>query len=307
MSVRLPPPGGISTCTLVPMAANQARPRTIRAATTSAAAPTTPRSTPEESDSSDDDFFSAPRRLKRSERLARQIASGLLADRTAPGTSLPDEKQMADQYGVARSTLRESLRLLETWGVLTVKTGRTGGPLVTMPSPADLGLHVGVVMQAANATLGDVLDAREVMDSLMARRAAIFITDAQLEALAVSLRSMQRALDRPAAFETHTKTYYEILLAASRNPALAVLSGSLRTIATRVLGSMRYSNEWRGESLTLRRAVLRALAAGDPDEAEKRTMDFRSASRRYIASLDPTIFERPIDILKLDLDDDASA
>ena len=211
---------------------------------------------------------------------------------------------MADDYGVARSTLREALRLLETWGVLTVKTGRAGGPLVTMPNPSDLGLHVGVVMQAANATLGDVLDAREVMDSLMARRAAVFITDAQLEELAISLRSLQQAVGRPHQFETHTKGYYDILLEASRNPALAVLSGSLRTIAARMLKPMRYSNEWRDESLALRRALMRALAMGDPEEAEKRMLEFRSASRRYISTLDPTIFERPIDILALDLDED---
>lgn len=287
------------------MAASDAARRKTSAVAARTDPPSSAVSPPEASiDSSDDDYSASPRRLKRSERLARQIASELLSKRPAPGTSLPDEKQMADDYGVARSTLREALRLLETWGVLTVKTGRAGGPLVTMPSPSDLGLHVGVVMQAANATLGDVLDAREVMDSLMARRAAIFITDAQLEELAISLRALQQAVSRPHQFETLTKRYYDILLEASRNPALAILSGSLRTIAARILEPMRYSNEWREQSLALRRALMRALAMGDPEEAEKRMLEFRSASRQYISTLDPTIFERPIDILALDLDED---
>ena len=115
---------------------------------------------------------------------------------------------------------------------------------------------------------------------------------ASREALLVFLQSLQR------------KSYYDILLEASRNPALAVLSGSLRTIAARILEPMQYSNEWREESLALRRALMRALAMGDPGEAEKRMLEFRSASRKYISTLDPTIFERPIDILTLDLDED---
>jgi GntR family transcriptional regulator, transcriptional repressor for pyruvate dehydrogenase complex len=239
-----------------------------------------------------------PRRLKLSERLARQVAAEILRDRPAPGTILSDEKQMADRYGVARSTLREALRLLETWGLLSVKAGRTGGPLVTTPSPSDLGLHVGVVMQADNATLGDVLEAREVMDGLMARRAALFISDTQLEELAICLQSMRRAIAEPSTFEIHTSRFFEILVAASKNPALAVLSGSLRTVANRALKGMRYSEAWRGESVALRRSLLRALAAGDPAKAEKQALNFRSASRRYIESLDPTIFDRAIDIFR---------
>jgi DNA-binding FadR family transcriptional regulator len=208
---------------------------------------------------------------------------------------------MADHYGVARSTLRESLRLLETWGVVKVKAWRTGGPVVTLPSPSDLGLQVGVVMQAADATLGDLLDAREVMDVLMARKAATLITDAELEELALCLAAMRRALDDPDRFDDCTARYYEILLEASRSPALAVLSGSLRSITVRMLPSAEHSREWREESVALRSAVLRALAMGDPDEAGRRTLAFRSASRQYIESLDPGLFAQTIDVLSPDL------
>jgi DNA-binding FadR family transcriptional regulator len=253
-----------------------------------------------------EDVSLAPRRLKLSERLARHIASELLAQRPDVGTPLPDEKHMADRYGVARSTLREALRLLETWGVLTIKTGRTGGPVVTRPTPSDLGLHLGVVMQAASATLGDVLDAREMLDALMARRAARLITDAQLEDLAVTLQAMKESLSSPQAFWDATARFYEVLVNASQNRALAVLSGSLRTITTQVLHVMPYSEEWRTESLTLRRALLRALAAGDEDEAERRMLAFRTASRAYYRDIDPEVFDRTIDVLTADLQDDST-
>jgi DNA-binding FadR family transcriptional regulator len=251
-------------------------------------------------DGSEDDQALSPRRLKRSERLARQIASELLSDRPAVGTPLPDEKVMADEYGVARSTLREALRLLESWGVLTVKTGRAGGPLVTMPQPSDPGVHIGVVMQAAYATIGDLMDAREVMDGLMARRAAIHITDQQLEELSITLREMKASVAKPQGFRKCTARYYDILLDASHNRALAVLSGSLRTISALVLAPLPYTEEWREQSIVLRRRIMRSLAAGNSDDAESRMLEFRSQARAYYQSFDSTLFDRPIDVLETD-------
>jgi DNA-binding FadR family transcriptional regulator len=55
------------------------------------------------------------------QRIINEIAEG----RLPPGSPLPREREMLDQYGVARGTLRESLRFLEIQGVITIKPGRT--------------------------------------------------------------------------------------------------------------------------------------------------------------------------------------
>ncbi len=57
---------------------------------------------------------SLPRNIQISERLIREITSGLLPD----GARLPSERQMAEDYGVAVGTLRKALSVLEGKGLL---------------------------------------------------------------------------------------------------------------------------------------------------------------------------------------------
>lgn len=61
------------------------------------------------------------------DRLKRQIHSGLLL----PDEKLPAERQLSDDFGISRVTLREALRVLETDRYITVRRGATGGAFVT--------------------------------------------------------------------------------------------------------------------------------------------------------------------------------
>ena len=61
------------------------------------------------------------------DRLKRQIHSGLLL----PAEKLPAERQLSDDFGISRVTLREALRVLETDRYIVVKRGAYGGAFVT--------------------------------------------------------------------------------------------------------------------------------------------------------------------------------
>ena len=63
------------------------------------------------------------------DKIRRQIVAGDLAE----GERLPPEDDLTAQFGVARTTLREALRVLESQGLLAIRRGRGGGPVVTHP------------------------------------------------------------------------------------------------------------------------------------------------------------------------------
>ena len=65
------------------------------------------------------------------ERLGTAIRLGLLA----PGERLPPERDLADQLGIARSTLRQALTALTESGHLIALRGRGGGTFVSAAPP----------------------------------------------------------------------------------------------------------------------------------------------------------------------------
>jgi len=72
------------------------------------------------------------------ERLGTAIRLGLLA----PGARLPPERDLADQLGIARSTLRQALTALTESGHLIAQRGRGGGTFVAEAPPIAEGTRV---------------------------------------------------------------------------------------------------------------------------------------------------------------------
>jgi GntR family transcriptional repressor for pyruvate dehydrogenase complex len=86
------------------------------------------------------------------ERLGTAIRLGLLA----PGARLPPERDLADQLGIARSTLRQALTALTESGHLIATRGRGGGTFVSEAPPVAESVRV----ELAAGHWRDVLDYR---------------------------------------------------------------------------------------------------------------------------------------------------
>src|SRR3984957_6839401 len=133
--------------------------------------------------------------LKRSEVIARDLVQYIVDSRLPAGTRLPREREMIEQLGVGRTTLREALRSLETRGVLTIRSGPGGGPVVRRPEPSDLTESLTLILQFQRATLVEVLDARAWLEPTVARIAASHITKAEVRRLREVNAEVEAAID----------------------------------------------------------------------------------------------------------------
>ena len=105
--------------------------------------------------------------------LAQRIVTEIVDRGLTPGTPLLAEKSMLDDYGVARGTLREALRFLEIQGVITIKTGPGGGPVVGEPGSRHLASIIAMMLQLESAPFRAVIEARTTLEPPMAAQAAI--------------------------------------------------------------------------------------------------------------------------------------
>ena len=72
-------------------------------------------------------MFKIARTSKITQKIIDQIRTAILEGKLKPGDILPPEKELMEQFGVSKQTLRESLRALEHMGLIDVRKGIGGG------------------------------------------------------------------------------------------------------------------------------------------------------------------------------------
>lgn len=160
------------------------------------------------------------------ERLRRQIVRGQLK----VGDRLPPEEELTATYGIARTTLREALRVLESQGLIAIRRGRGGGPVVTAPEMAPLAQALAVSLQLQGATIGDLDEARQLLESHIVMLLAKEHTDDDLDALRAIVKDAARAAEATdaTAFGIAATEFHRSLGTHSRNLTISTLSQLLQ-------------------------------------------------------------------------------
>jgi len=91
------------------------------------------------------------RRGKAAVVLAQSIAREIDRRGLKVGDKLLSEQKMVERYGVARGSLREALRYLELQGVLRIKSGPGGGPLIQIPDGRHFASTLALMLQFVGA------------------------------------------------------------------------------------------------------------------------------------------------------------
>src|SRR5919206_1010532 len=99
-----------------------------------------------------------------SSAIAEQIRSAILGGRLKAGDRLSPERELADQFGVSRVTVRDALRSLEAMGLIEVKVGARGGAFVTAPTGSKVAQTMSDMMLMSATTPEDIVEARLIVE-----------------------------------------------------------------------------------------------------------------------------------------------
>jgi DNA-binding FadR family transcriptional regulator len=158
-----------------------------------------------------------------SENVAEQIRGEIATGVLRPGNMLPSETILLDRFGVARPTMREALRILESDGLITVLRGANGGALVQEPDLVTLGRRAGLYLQMRGVHMADLMGALRVVQPGAMALAATAATPSQIAGLRSQV-DIVAAADDVQAFTEAASEFLNQLMQASGNQTLAFLS-----------------------------------------------------------------------------------
>src|SRR5436305_5824307 len=99
-----------------------------------------------------------------SSAIAEQIRTAIVTGRLKAGDRLSPERELAEQFGVSRVTVRDALRTLEAMGLIEVKVGARGGAFVTAPTGSKVAETMSDMMMMSATTPEDIVEARLVVE-----------------------------------------------------------------------------------------------------------------------------------------------
>lgn len=162
-----------------------------------------------------------PLDIQAAEQVVRHVAILIERKQLRPGDRLPPERELAQELGLSRPTIRAGLHALAAMGVTESKQG--AGTFITA-GPPRLGAGPLSFLAALHGfTRDDIFEARKVLEVGAAGLAAeVGLTD-KLAPMAEEVTGMFASLTEPQTYLVHDVRFHRAVAAASGNPVLLAL------------------------------------------------------------------------------------
>jgi GntR family transcriptional regulator, transcriptional repressor for pyruvate dehydrogenase complex len=210
------------------------------------------------------------RPLKISETVARDIVHDIVTRGLTTGDRLPSESVMLEDYGVSRESMREGLRLLEVQGLISLRRGPGGGPVVERVDPANLGRVSTLYYHLAGGTYAELFEAWLVSEPMLAERAARH-SDRELvrEAMAPFIDTMHGNTDDVAEFVRMHTDFHAIVARLANNRVLELTLEAIGSIVTHHVVVRADPRDVEEELEHGHAQIARAISAGQATKARR--------------------------------------
>ena len=211
--------------------------------------------------------------------VTQELRQMILGGDLQPGQFLPAQKDLADRFGVALSTIHEAIQVLSSIGLVQSQPGK--GTWVRSDALEGLIHPVEVTSRFGDLDLGMVAEARSVIETALTEFAAERATPAEVDQIWDAVRAMEETVNDEAAFVAADVDFHMAVARAGGNELLRHLYHLSRRLLTEAVSHMVHSVEVRETSIVMQREIARTIAAHDVAGARETVQ----AHMRYVSNL----------------------
>jgi GntR family transcriptional regulator, transcriptional repressor for pyruvate dehydrogenase complex len=202
------------------------------------------------------------------QRMIRDTIWKISRDEYHSGAQLPSIESIAKSYGVARTTVREAIKYMESTGLVYSIHGK--GTFITdfIPSPNGV------------AFLENVIDLRRMIEVFGIKKAAENRTKSDIEELRKLIVEMHKTLLVPKRFLEFDRDFHFLIAKASGNPFIFSIFLNISGMFDSVLDALTHIPDYPFETvLGHHKIMVDAIEARDTQLAEdimKKHLDYIS-------------------------------
>ncbi len=220
--------------------------------------------------------------------VATEIESMLASGSLKPGEPLPNEIDFAAQFGVNRSTIRESLRLLEDTGYVERVSPRK--LIAAIPDAKSLATRTSRALFVNRVTMRQIWETNLAVEPHMARHAALTANPEQIAALRSNIDETMLRQNNGNDLSDLDEQFHALLGAASNHMAMLIAMEPYSALFLPIVDGLIHRTDVGVRLVVAHERIVEAIERRDADVAEL-------WSRRHLLD-----FERGCKLAGIDID-----
>ncbi len=211
-------------------------------------------------------MFKTARVHRVSHNIVQQIRSAILAGDLKPGDRLPSEKELAENFGVSKASLREAFRALEALGLLEVRQGMNGGAFVREVDLETARNSLFNYIFFQSPSISEFTQLRSMIEPAVAEIAALNATEADLDFLENNLARTRDKLDSGSFYYDLDSRFHHRLAEISGNRLICFVIDSLKNAIVNIKLQLELDRDF---SIRVYKAHMRIFDAVKKREPER--------------------------------------
>lgn len=170
-------------------------------------------------------MYSAIQTSRLYEQIIEQIQNRIMEGKVRPGDRLPSERELAEQFGVSRTAVREAVMALREKGLVDVQPGRgtfitdiTGSTTEMMRDSLGLIVKLGL-----GNDLDKLVQVRTLLEPGIAALAAEMALPEDIETMQQAVDVMDEAMEDADVYVEADLEFHLALAKATQNPLVPIL------------------------------------------------------------------------------------
>lgn len=200
------------------------------------------------------------------EQIVRQIENQIVSGELRAGDKLPTEHELAEQFGVSRTSVREAMKALVQKGLVDVKPGR--GSFVINGTSQVVKRSLGLMVRFdQDGGLPQLVEVREILEPEIAARAALRATEQTISALQKEVEVMDANMDDPETYIAADHRFHRALAEGTQNALILALADSIVELLQEQRMRIYHVEGGPERGQYHHKRILEAVAARDPADA----------------------------------------